>query len=77
MVLVYGLVALAGGLTSCALLWSYGAAIALLSMPIAGSLLTLAAAVLISIRASTVTGSSKNRGDVHQSAPEVARPVRH
>jgi energy-converting hydrogenase Eha subunit B len=51
-VIVYPVVALIGGLISCLLLWPYGALIALLSMPVGGSLFALTAAVVIYIRAS-------------------------
>jgi len=61
MVIVYSVVALVGGLISCVLLWPYGAAIALLSIPFAGSLLALAAAVLIYMRASDKTDTSNDR----------------
>ncbi|WP_262027066.1 hypothetical protein [Microvirga sp. Mcv34] len=47
MAIIYPVMALVGGFASCVLLWPYGATVALLSMPFAGSLLALAAAVLI------------------------------
>jgi hypothetical protein len=52
MVIVYAFAALIGGFISCALLWPYGAAIALLSMPFGGSLLALFAAIMVYMRAS-------------------------
>ncbi len=61
MVLVYSAIALVGGLISCVLLWPYGAAIALLSMPFAGSLLVVAAAVLVYMRASDEAETSNDR----------------
>ncbi|MBA1156724.1 hypothetical protein [Microvirga mediterraneensis] len=61
MAIVYPMVALVGGLVSCVLLWPYGAAIALLSMPIAGSLLALAAAVLVYRRTADEAGTSHDR----------------
>jgi hypothetical protein len=53
--------ALIGGLISCALLWPYGAAIALLSMPFAGSLLAVAAAVLVYMRTPDEAASCSDR----------------
>jgi hypothetical protein len=61
MVIVYAVVALVGGLVSCVLLWPYGAAIALLSMPFGGSLFALIAAVLIYMRAPGETDTSNDR----------------
>ena len=52
MAIIYVVSALLGGLVSCALLWPYGAAIALLSMPFGGSLIALLAVVLVYMRAS-------------------------
>ncbi|MPR12254.1 hypothetical protein [Microvirga tunisiensis] len=61
MVIVYAFAALIGGFISCALLWPYGAAIALLSMPFGGSLFALLAAIVVHMRASTKAGSSNDR----------------
>ena len=61
MVLVYSVIALVGGLISCVLLWPYGAVIALLSIPFAGSLLVIAAAVLVYMRASDRAETSNER----------------
>jgi hypothetical protein len=69
MVIVYALVALAGGLVSCVLLWSYGATIALLSMPFGGSLFVLIAAVLVYMRASGEADSSNERA-VYKDQPQ-------
>lgn len=55
--------AFAGALVSCILLWPYGAAIALLSMPFGGSLLTLLAAIWISVRAPNESASGENPTD--------------
>jgi hypothetical protein len=60
MVLVYPLVALVGGLISCVLLWPYGAAIALLSIPFGGSLLALLTAILVYMRVSSEAESNDN-----------------
>jgi hypothetical protein len=57
MVIVYAFAALISGFISCALLWPYGAAIALLSMPFGGSLF----AIVVHVRASTKAGSSNHR----------------
>ena len=61
MVIVYSVVALVGGLISCVLLWPYGAAIALLSIRFTGSLLVIAAAVLVHMRASDRAETSNER----------------
>jgi hypothetical protein len=52
MVIVYPVAALIGGLIGCALLWPYGAAIALISMPFTGSLFTLCLTILVYVRSS-------------------------
>jgi hypothetical protein len=61
MVIVYPVVALIGGFISCALLWPYGTAIALLSMPFCGSLFVLIAAILVYMRASDEACPSVDR----------------
>jgi heme A synthase len=61
MVIVYGLAALLGGLVSCVLLWPYGVAIALLSMPFGGSLFVLITAILVYLRASNEASSRDDR----------------
>jgi hypothetical protein len=63
MVIIYMVVAAIGAGLSCVLLWPYGAAIALLSMPFGGSLLAVIAAVLVYMRASDETESSDERAD--------------
>ena len=60
-VIVYIVTALVGGFVSCILLWPYGAAIALLSMPFGGSLFSLLAGVLVYMRASGEAVSSDDR----------------
>jgi heme A synthase len=67
MLIVYMVTALVGGLVTCVLLWPYGAAIALVSMPFGGSLFTLFAAILIYMRASDEANSSGDRtADINQ-----------
>jgi hypothetical protein len=61
MVIGYMMAALIGGLTSCALLWSHGAVIAVLSMPFGGSLFVLLAAILVYMRASDEARPSNDR----------------
>jgi membrane protein implicated in regulation of membrane protease activity len=61
MVIVYGIAALLGGLLSCMLLWPFGAAIAILSIPFSGSLVALVAAVLLYKRASHETTRRDDR----------------
>ena len=61
MVIVYSMAALIGGLTGCALLWPFGAAIAIISMPIVGSLFALLVAVLVYVRSSDEGHASNNR----------------
>jgi hypothetical protein len=61
MVIVYIVAALVGGIVSCILLWPYGAAMALLSMPFGGSLFALLAGILVYMRASDETGTSDDR----------------
>ncbi|EIM28449.1 hypothetical protein [Microvirga lotononidis] len=61
MAIVYPVMALIGGLVSCVLLWPYGATVALLSMPFAGSLLALAAAFMIYRRTTGETGQGRDR----------------
>jgi hypothetical protein len=61
MVIVYAVAAWLGGLVSCVLLWPYGATIALLSMPVGGSLFVLIAATLVYMRASGDAVSSDDR----------------
>jgi hypothetical protein len=61
MVIVYMMTALMGGLISCVLLWPYGAAIALFSMPFGGSLCVMLAAILVYMRTSGETASGKDR----------------
>jgi hypothetical protein len=52
MVIVYPVATLIGGLIGCALLWPYGVAIALISMPFIGSLFALFVAVLVYVGSS-------------------------
>ena len=61
MVIVYPVAALIGGLIGCALLWPYGAAIAVISMPFIGSLFALFVAVLVYVRSSGERHVSKGR----------------
>jgi hypothetical protein len=61
MVIIYLLAVLIGGLVSCALLWPYGAAIALLGIPFGGSLLALFVAVLVYMRVPSKAASNNNR----------------
>jgi Zn-dependent protease with chaperone function len=61
MLIVYMVAALVGGLVSCVLLWPYGAAIALLSMPFGGSLFALLAAILVYLRTSDESALSADR----------------
>ena len=61
MVLVYPIVALISGLVSSVLLWPYGAALALISMPFTGSLFALLVAILIYMRGSDDAPLSKDR----------------
>jgi hypothetical protein len=61
MVIVYPVVAMIGGFISCALLWPYGAAIALLSIPFGGSLFVLVAAILVYMRTSDEAVPSVDR----------------
>ncbi|WP_404291592.1 hypothetical protein ACD578_05505 [Microvirga sp. RSM25] len=55
MVILYMAVAFIGAGLSCVLLWPYGAAIALVSMPFGGSLVAVMAAVLVYMRTSDET----------------------
>ena len=61
MVIVYPVAALIGGLIGCAVLWPYGAAIALLSMPLVGSLFALVVAVFVYVRSSREGHMSEDR----------------
>jgi hypothetical protein len=61
MVLIYPVVALMVGLVSCVLLWPYGAAIALISMPFIGSMFALLVAMLVYMRGSDKTPLIKDR----------------
>ncbi|MBD2747280.1 hypothetical protein IC232_11300 [Microvirga sp. BT688] len=61
MVIVYPVAALIGGLIGCALLWPYGAVIAVISMPFIGSLFALFVAVLIYVRSSGEGQVNKDR----------------
>jgi hypothetical protein len=61
MVIVYMVTALVGGLVSCVLLWPYGVAIALLSIPFGGSLFALLAAILVYMRTSDEAVSRDDR----------------
>ena len=61
MLIVYMIAALFGGLVSCVLLWPYGAAIALVSMPFGGSLFVLLTALLVYMRATERERPSKDR----------------
>jgi hypothetical protein len=63
MVIIYTVVALIGAGLSCVLLWPYGAAIALLSMPFGGSLFAVIAAVLVYMQTSDETELSDERAD--------------
>ncbi len=71
MLILYALTALMGGLMSCVLLWPYGAGIALLSMPIGGSLLTLLAAILVYMRTSDEAGRNGDPAPYGDQAPEL------
>ena len=75
-VIVYIVTALVGGFVSCILLWPYGAAIALLSMPFSGSLFALLAAILVYMRASDEAVSSDDRvvylDDLSSCRPPIA-----
>jgi hypothetical protein len=76
MLIVYPMAALIGGLISFALLWPYGAAIALISMPFGGSLLVLLAAVLVRMRASSKAESNDNRAVSLDDSPRSCSPPR-
>jgi hypothetical protein len=69
MLIVYMVAALVGGFVSCVLLWPYGAAIALLSMPFGGSLFALLAAILVYMRTSDEAASSADRA-VYMDQPQ-------
>lgn len=61
MVILYSMAALIGGLIGCALLWPYGVAIALISMPFIGSVFALFVAVLVYVRSSGGRHLSEDR----------------
>lgn len=61
MVIVYSVAPLIGGLIGCALLWPFGAAIALISMPFIGSSAAFLVAVLVYVRSSDEGHASNNR----------------
>ena len=61
MIITYLVAALVGSIVSCVLLWPYGATIALVSMPICGSLFAILAAGLAYMRASGKAKTSADR----------------
>ena len=69
MVIVYPVAALIGGLIGCALLWPYGVAISLISMPFIGSLFALFVAVLVYV-------GSSGEGYPSEDGPADADPFR-
>jgi hypothetical protein len=76
-VIVYAVVAWLGGLVSCVLLWPYGVAIALLSMPFGGSLFALIAAILVYMRASDEAAPSVDRTAYADQPQKLQTTKRH
>lgn len=67
MIIIYLVAALVGGSVSCVLLWPYGATIALVSMPLCGSLFAILAASLSYMRVSGKAKASADRsGDLDE-----------
>ena len=61
MIIIYLVAALVGGSVSRVLLWPYGATIALVSMPLCGSLFAILAASLVYMRTSGRAKTSADR----------------
>lgn len=77
MAIFYMMTAFLGALVSCTLLWPYGAAIALLSMPLGGSLLTLLASIVIYVRAPKEAASGEAPADDGEQFRKLQIAERH